>query len=159
MSRKFFKCRRKTGCNFFLWFDEYERSRPGRQLVDEAETDEPLVDHDQPQASSSSHGASSAIDGLPLESTPAPATPSKKRARSDDEGDENEVKPPLSVKKVRFDVHPPKLEVDVEDDKCKVAVQDSKMFEGEGEGEGAGEETVEDSEVEESGLSLTLDEL
>ena len=153
MSRKFFKCRRKTGCNFFLWLDEYERSRPG-QLVDEAETDEPLADHEQSQPGSSSHGASSSIDGLPLESTPAPATPSKKRARSDDEGDENEVKPPLSVKKVRFDVHPPKLEVDVEDDKFKVAVQDSKMLEG----EGAGEETVEDSEVEESGLSLTLDE-
>ena len=156
MSRKFFKCRRKTGCNFFLWLDEYERSRPG-QLVDEAETDEPLADHEQSQPGSSSHGASSSIDGLPLESTAAPATPSKKRARSDDEGDD-QVKLPPSVKKVRFDEHPPKLEVDVEDDKCKVAVQDSKMFEGEGEGEGAGEETVEDSEVEESGLSLTLDE-
>ncbi|GAA5841144.1 hypothetical protein JCM9279_000558 [Rhodotorula babjevae] len=152
--RKFFKCRRKTGCNFFLWLDEYERIRASRPVEDahDHEDDEPVID--EPRPGPSSLAASSSNDGRLVDPPTTPVREGNKRARSDDE-DDVDVKPPPSVKKVRFDVGSPKLEDSVEDDKLELAVEDSKTLEA----GGTAEETVEDSKVEEDDLSLTLDEL
>lgn len=154
-SRKFFKCRRKTGCNFFLWQDEHERLDI-RRLVDGAvnahEHEGDPHDHaEHLQLSSSSLARSSSVDATAVEQ--ATVAEGKKRARSED--DDDEVKPPQSVKKVRFHLGPPKFEhANVEDDKLK-AVAASKTVAC----DGVDEETIEDSEVEDGDLSLTLDDL
>ncbi|GAA5927633.1 hypothetical protein JCM3775_006038 [Rhodotorula graminis] len=151
--RMFFKCRRKTGCNFFLWQDELERLNLDLdRLVDDAlgaisDDDDPHDHVEHPQPGSSNLGASSFVDVGSVER--APVVDGKKRARSEDDDD---VKPPSSVKKVRFDLRQPEVEVKVKDVKPEVV------------GDGSGglkreeDETVEDSDLEEE-LALGLDEL